>query len=172
MPDINKLGYKAYRDFVERLLNQLELILGEGGLVSVALFGSVAREEGTFHSDIDLLVIHRAEGRDPVEPFAKVLSRIDEWLEYQELRERGLYPSPEVIFMTSEELSQKPLILLDIMDHGMLLRDRHGFLSEKIKRLKGILERYGSQKILFNDGSWAWDLKPDWRPGDVIEIKI
>lgn len=166
------LGYAAYQNFIGRLVGQLELICGEEGIVSVALFGSVAREEGTVHSDIDLLVIYAVGGGDPVEPFAKLLSRIDQWPEYQELRERGIYPSPEVIFMTPEELSRKPLILLDIVDHGVLLRDWHGFLSDKIERLKGIMKRFGSQKILFDDGSWAWDLKPDWQPGEVIEIEI
>jgi len=167
-----RLGYEAYRAFIERLLDQLELVFGEGGIISVALFGSVARGEGTVHSDIDLLVVHRAEGGDPVEPFVKVMSRIDRWREYQELWAQGLYPSPEVIFMTPGELSRKPLILLDIVDHGLLLRDRHGFLSEKIERFKGIMKRSGYQKIIFDDGSWAWDLKPDWQPGDVIQIEI
>ena len=74
--------------------------------------------------------------------------------------------------MTPEELSRKPLILLDIVDHGVLLRDWHGFLSDKLERLKDIMKRFGSQKILFDDGSWAWDLKPDWQPGEVIEIEL
>lgn len=166
------VGYEAYRGFLDRLLGQLELMLGEEGLVSAALFGSVAREQGTVESDIDLLVIHRAEGCDPIEPFAKVMSRMDGWPEYQELREQGLYPSPEVIFMTPNELSRQPLILLDIADHGRVLKDPHGFLSEKMERLKSIMKRLGSQKILFDDGSWAWDLKPDWRPGDTVQIEL
>lgn len=166
------LGYAVYKDFIEKLLDQMELVFGERGIVSVALFGSVAREEASVHSDIDLLAIHTAEGRDPVELFVQIMSRIDQWPEYQALRERGHYPSPEVIFMTPEELSRKPLILLDVVDHGLLLKDRQGFLSDKLEGLKGIMKQSGIQKILFDDGSWVWDLKPDWRPGDLIEIEV
>jgi hypothetical protein len=100
------------------------------------------------------------------------MARIDRWPEYSALRGRGLYPSPEVIFMTPEELSKNPLILLDILDHGMILRDRQGFLKAKMKKLKGILKRLGTQKIHFDDGTWAWDLKSDWCPGDLIEIEL
>jgi predicted nucleotidyltransferase len=60
------LGYDAYREFIGRLLDELGLILGEGGVISVALFGSVARGEGSANSDIDLLVIHGKDRTDPV----------------------------------------------------------------------------------------------------------
>jgi predicted nucleotidyltransferase len=132
----------------------------------------VARGEASANSDIDLLVIQGKERTDPVEPFAERMARIDRWPEYLTLRGRGLYPSPEVIFMTPAELSKNPLILLDILDHGMILRDRQGFLKAKMKKLKGILKRLGAQKIHFDDGTWAWDLKSDWRPGDLIEIEL
>ncbi|MDP3015469.1 MAG: hypothetical protein Q8N70_00140, partial [Deltaproteobacteria bacterium] len=91
---------------------------------------------------------------------------------YKKLLNRGLYPEPSCIFMTPKELSEKPLILLDIMDHGILLRDGEGFLAEKMKVLRGKLESMGAQKIVLEDGSWAWDLKPDLRIGQVFEITL
>jgi len=28
----------------------------------------------------------------------------------------------------------------------------------------------GSRKVILGNGSWYWDLKPDWKPGEVIEL--
>jgi len=59
---------------------------------------------------------------------------------------------------------------LDIMDHGLILKDERGFLRDLIQRFKERLREMGAKKIIHKDGSWAWDLKPDWRPGEVIEV--
>jgi hypothetical protein len=28
----------------------------------------------------------------------------------------------------------------------------------------------GSRRVELADGSWYWDLKPDWRPGEVVDL--
>jgi hypothetical protein len=28
----------------------------------------------------------------------------------------------------------------------------------------------GSRRVYLADGSWYWDLKPDFRPGEVVEL--
>jgi hypothetical protein len=28
----------------------------------------------------------------------------------------------------------------------------------------------GSRRIELPDGGWYWDLKPDWRPGEVVDL--
>lgn len=109
---------------------------------------------------------------DPLKRFVDMQLVIEDGRVYKELRARGFYPSPSPIFMTPNELSYKPLILLDIMDHGIILKDKKDFLSNKIQEFKKKLKELGSKKIVFEDGTWAWDLKSDWRSGETIEIAL
>jgi len=166
------IGYDTYKDFLIKLLNNSKFSFGEEVILSCALFGSVARGEAKTHSDVDLLVIHKQVEFDPVKRFVDILLDLRKEKEYLQLIEKGIYPEPNVIFVTPEEISHKPLILLDIMDHGLILLDEDGFLASKLKKLKEKLAEMGAEKIVLKDGSWAWDLKPDWKPGEVIEMVL
>lgn len=167
-----KLGYSDYNAFLTQLLNEVESQFGRNVIISVALFGSVARGEARPESDIDLLIIHKDLPYDPVKRFVKAILALEEKEEYNRLIKRGIYPQPTAIFMSSQELSQKPLILLDILEDGIILKDEGRFLLQKMEALKGKLKEMRSQKIILEDGSWAWDLKPDWHPGELIEIVL
>ena len=166
------LSYRDYREFLDSLLLKVECRFAPARILAVALFGSVSRGEAGPYSDIDLLFIHEHIPDDPIKRLVDVLLEIKKDDVYEKLVDRGLFPEPSCIFMTSTELSQKPLILLDIMDHGILLKDKEGFLTGKIKVLQKKLERMGSRKIVLKDGSWAWDLKPDLKIGEVFEITL
>ncbi len=164
------IGYDTYKDFLEKLLSNLRSSFGEEVILACALFGSVARGEAKAHSDVDLLVIHKQVAFNPVKRFVETLLDLRKEKEYLQLIEKGIYPEPSVIFVTPEEISHKPLILLDIMDHGLILLDEGGFLAIKLKKLKERLAEMGAEKIVLKDGSWAWDLKPNWKPGEIIEV--
>lgn len=166
------LSYIDYKEFLDLLLAKIESHFAPTRLISVALFGSVSRGEAGPFSDIDLLFINAETQFDPIKKLVDVLLEIREKEAYQRLTEKGLFPEPSCIFMTPEELSQKPLILLDIMDHGILLKDQDGFLAKKIASLQEKLQKMGTQKIVLKDGSWAWDLKPDLKIGEVFEITL
>ena len=47
----------------------------------------------------------------------------------------------------------------------MLRRSRR-----KLAALRRRLAELGSRRIELADGSWYWDLKPDLRPGEMIEL--
>jgi hypothetical protein len=49
------------------------------------------------------------------------------------------------------------------------LYDREGFLQSALGRLKARLESLGARRI-WRGNAWFWDLKPDFKPGDVIEL--
>jgi len=104
--------------------------------------------------------------------FTKILFSLKKRKEYKRLLSKGLYPDPYPILMTPEELSENPLILLDILEEGIILYDKDSFLKEKFKKFKEKLKILGARKIIFENGSWAWDLKPNWKPGEIIEIRI
>lgn len=118
LDDGGKLDYDRCRGLLARLLATMQDVFG-ADLLSVALFGSVARGEG---------------GR------------------------------------TSDRIKTHPWLLLDVLDHGIILFDREGVLQNELERLKERLRSLGARKVALADGSWYWDLKPDWKPGEVVEL--
>jgi predicted nucleotidyltransferase len=136
----------------------------------VALFGSVARGEASELSDIDLLAILKGTASDPMQRFLYILRELRKDPEYLRLRGEGFLPDPFPIFLTEKELDVRSLILLDVLDHGIILYDEENCLKRRLEALERRLRELGSKKIYLSDGSWFWDLKPDWKPGEIIEL--
>jgi hypothetical protein len=49
------------------------------------------------------------------------------------------------------------------------LVDRGGFLTHAFERLRERLTKLGARRI-WRGNAWFWDLKPDYRPGDVFKL--
>ena len=163
------IGYDTYKKLLSQLLQDLRNAFGAEVILPYALFGSVARGEARPDSDIDLLIIHEPVDFRPVGRFVDVLLDLRESDEYRQLKEAGFSPDPYPVFMTEEEIYERPLILLDIMDHGIIIYDS-GVLRKRFESLSKRLTELGTRKIILEDGSWYWHLKPDWKPGEVIEL--
>jgi predicted nucleotidyltransferase len=140
------------------------------GILSVAVFGSIARNKGTATSDIDLLVLHKGKRKEIEDGVIDIILKLRESHEYKKLEEAGFHPQISPIFMSTERLKKHPWILLDVIDHGVILFDDGNVLENEFKAIKEKLKKLGSKKVVLPDSSWYWDLKPDMKPGEVIEI--
>lgn len=140
-------------------------VLGER-LISLVLFGSVARGAAAVTSDIDLLAI--ADGvpwslRDRRRPFLQTWEAVRKaqglpWVEWNlvvKSREEGLHRSP---------------LYLDMVDDGVLLLDRDGFFAAVLDGLRRRMKDLGSRRVVLPNGSWYWILKSDYRFGEEIEL--
>jgi hypothetical protein len=58
---------------------------------------------------------------------------------------------------------------LDMVEEARVLLDRGGFFQAKLENLRQRLGELSARKVRFKGGSY-WILKPDYRPGDVIEL--
>ncbi len=163
------IGYEDYKAYLHALVDALKHSYGEGELLGCVLFGSVARGEARPDSDLDLLVVHRGGLADPLGRFLEVMERLRGEEPYLRLAAAGLRPDPYPVFLTERELWERPLILLDPLDHGILLWES-GILKARFEALRRRLRELGAEKVTLPDGRWYWDLKPDWRPGEVIEL--
>lgn len=165
------IGYDTYKVLLDNIVELLKFHFGEDFL-SCALFGSVARNEALPQSDIDLLIVHQSCGYRPMERFLKVLRDLekDKEKEYKRLKKDGFLPDPYPVFLDEKELEKNPLILLDVLDHGIILYDHDGILEKRLFSFKKRLQELGAKKVSLPDGSYYWDLKPDWKPKEVIEI--
>jgi hypothetical protein len=138
-------------------------------LVAIALFGSVARGEARPQSDLDLYVVTRKPS--PGDPrLREMWGRIDASSEYRALVRAGYRPTPSPVPHTIGDLARHPWILLDIAHHGVILHDPESILERELNLVRRRMAELGSRRVELPDGSWYWDLKPDWRPGEVIEL--
>ena len=154
----------------ERVVGVYRAALGND-LVAVAMFGSVARGAAGPESDLDLYVVTRTRVSALLDPRLDTAQEgIHQSAEYQALVREGYTPEPMPVFHTIEHLRKHPWILLDISHHGRILHDCDGVLGRELEAVRHRLAELGAKRIEQPDGSWYWDLKPDWRPGDVIEL--
>ena len=153
----------------ERVVGLYRAALGDD-LVAVACFGSVARGTAGPDSDLDLYVVTRQSEPVWLDPRLRQRWKIRETPEYQRLVRSGYRPDPSPIFHTMEQLREHPWILLDIADHGVLLYDPSGVLAAELDAVRRRLRELGARRVEQPDGRWYWDLKPDWQPGQVIEL--
>ncbi len=153
----------------ERVVAEYRAALDDD-LLAVACFGSVARGEAEPESDLDLYVVTRTRVPSLIDPRLERVRQLRETPEYQTVAREGHRPDTVPIFHTAAELAAHPWILLDIADHGVILYDPEGILDRELNAVRRRLHELGSKRIERPDGSWYWDLKPDWRPGDVVEL--
>ena len=139
-------------------------------LVTVAVFGSVGRGTARSTSDIDLLLVV-----DPL-PDGR-LARVREFeaveralaAPLREARERGVTTEVSPVFKTPQEIAAGSPLLLDMTDDARVLVDRDGFLARSLDALRARLSSRGARRI-WRGNAWFWDLKPDYRPGEVFEL--
>jgi len=136
----------------------------ESRLVSLAVFGSVGRGTARDNSDVDLLLIVTDLPRGRV-------ARAEEFLAVERTVVAALPGAPALspVFKTPAEAQAGSPLFLDMIDDARILVDRDGFLAAVLARLAGRLLELGSRRV-WQDGWWYWDLKPDYRPGEVFEL--
>ena len=159
---------EKWRALAERVAAEYRAALGDY-LVALACFGSAARNQARPDSDLDLYVVTRRPV-SPLDPRLGLAGRLRYTPEYRALAHLGYHPDPMPIFHAIATLRTRPWILLDIADHGVILLDAEGILARELEAVRGRLQELGSRRVELPDGSWYWQIKPDWRPGETVEL--
>jgi predicted nucleotidyltransferase len=159
----------ALHDVAARYAKILETVL-EANLVSVVLYGSVARREATATSDIDLFVVceHLPEGRfarlESLQPIERQLGSV-----LTGLRAGGIDTRLAVIARTRSEAARTVPLYLDMVEDAQILYDRDGFFAGVLARLRTRLRELGAERRRRGRVRY-WVLKPDYVPGEVITL--
>jgi len=159
-----------FRPLLEALLSICRRYYGPR-LVALAIFGSLGRGTAGPESDVDLLIVCRDL------PPGRIL-RVEEfgaWVEpdletfLEQLAAGGIHTRLSPVFKTPEELEAGSPLLLDMVEDAVILYDPEGALASRLRRLRERLAELGARRI-WRGEQWYWDLKPDYRPGEVFEL--
>ena len=166
-----RLTYEMYKPLLERFVSAIEEVFGEP-LVSIVVYGSVARGDAGPESDVDVLLVLEDAApvyTDRLRPLIPVLGRLRKQPCWKELETRGIYPSFSVMVFSREEADQNRYLYLDMVEDARILKDRGDFFRNRLRALSGRLQELGARKVQ-RDGNWYWDLKPDLVPGEVVAL--
>ncbi|MGB9728166.1 MAG: nucleotidyltransferase domain-containing protein [Nitrososphaeria archaeon] len=161
----------TYLKLVNEYVNEIKKVL-DGKLVSVCLFGSIARGDFTRESDIDLLIIAKNVPDDVGRRhslFREARRKIISSNIAESVRKMGYSTTFSEIILTPDEVKEHPPILLDMVEDGIILYDDNNFLSSIIDEVKERLKRLGSKRIRLKHG-WYWLLKPEAKFGEEIIV--
>lgn len=160
---------ESFERLFGEILNALQENYGER-LVSLAVFGSVARGTQRPDSDVDLLVVC-----NPLPPGR--MRRIAEFEEVEkilapalsDLERQGISTFLSPVLKTPAEMDRGSVFYVDLVEDARLLYDRGDFLKGFLARLRRRLEQLGARRIR-RGNAWYWDLKPDFKPGEIFEL--
>lgn len=169
MTEAGRALKEPYRSVLAELVEALKRRLGDS-LVSVVLYGSVARGEARADSDVDLLIV--AEGL-PRSRFERqdLFMEVEEGLKplIEEAERLGCVIDFSPILKTPEEAARTSPLYLDMVEDAVILYDKDNFFRRILERLKKRLEELGAERVRCGK-LWYWRLKRDYKFGEVIEL--
>lgn len=163
------IGYHHFKPLLDQFVRRVQTALG-GNVVSVVLYGSVARGEAKPESDVDLLlVLEKASPvyRDRLRPIFPVLRELQAHPCWTALADQGISPSFSVLVLSRDEADRNRSFYLDMIEEARILVDREDFFQRRLNVLRNRLRELGARKVR-EDGTWYWDLKPDLHLGENI----
>jgi len=161
---------QKYYDFIERLLMEVMNFYGDR-LISLVIFGSVASDTFRPDSDIDFLIIAKDLPAGRVKRVEEFMKNVEAKLQkdIMKLSEEGIHITLSPVFKTPEEVQIGSPLFLDMTENARILFDKDSFFKKYLEILKTKLKILGARKV-YSKGGYYWELKPDYKFGDIIEL--
>jgi len=138
---------------------------------SFAVYGSVARGSATINSDIDVLLISEDLNGSLGSRIGQ-LYRVEESLrpELEWLSKNKIHTGFSFYPLRKLEAQGLPTLFLDLTEDAVILYDKDHFLERMLLELKMKLLKLGARRVFIDKEKWYWDLKPDYKFGEIIEV--
>lgn len=165
------ITYRTYEPLLDCFVSLVQEALGDR-VVSLILYGSVARGEARPESDVDVLLVLKDAPpvyRDRLRPLLPILRRLRQGSCWKDLEAQGLSPSLSVIVLSREEADRNRCLYLDMLEDARILVDRENVFQNRLRTLGTRLRELGARRVQKN-GDRYWDLKPDLTPGEFVTL--
>jgi nucleotidyltransferase len=160
---------EPYKSLLEKLTKLLQEEF-QDKLISVVLFGSIARGDNRKDSDIDLLLVIKDLPKTITERvilFDKVERKLDD--DIMRLMDEGYYVTFSPILKTPEEAMRFSPIYMDMTEDAIILYDRNEFFRKVLEKTKKRLKELGFERVWLSKKSWYWR-KRDYKFGEIIDF--
>ena len=161
-------GYPTYKPLLDCSVASVQETFNSA-VLSVVLYGSVARGNATTESDVDLLLVLKKAPpvfRERVQLLLPILRHLRRQAFWAALVAQRIFPSPNIVILSREEADQNLPLYLDMIEEAQILLDRGHFFRHRLDKLQDRLRQLGARKI-WRDSGWYWYLKPDLKPDEV-----
>lgn len=155
------------------LLNNMLKIMKEefkDDLISVVVYGSVARGDNRNDSDVDLLIIMKNLPKDSMLKRIRLFeTKVEDNLNLDEYWKMGYYISLSPVLKTPEEAEKFSPPYLDMVYDAVILYDSNYFFTRILQKLRDRLKELGAERVRMGK-KWYWVLKKDSRFGETVEL--
>ncbi len=131
-------------------------------IISVVIYGSVARGSATEVSDLDLLIITKE-----LPSSWGLRKELFSSLSFDIAVNHGIRISP--FLLTLQEAEKTQPIYLDMTREAIILYDENDFVRKILHQLQVKLNALGAQRFLYKN-KYIWKLKENFHIGEVIEF--
>jgi len=141
-------------------------------LVSVVLYGSVARGTAGVTSDIDLFVVARGLPESFYDR-ANIIGEVVRQVHDSKVRlwkESGKFANVDILPLTPEEAQAPRLLYLDFLFDSTILYDQENFMRGCLERMRDRIKQSGGRRVTMPSGKWYWSLAEHGNKG--VEVTV
>lgn len=169
MSELNiKFHSLEQKEYFYKLIQKIQDFY-ETNLMSLAIFGSMARKENRPNSDCDLLIIlnnnYKKSNLEKIKEFVQLEFSLD--TDEERCFKSGVRMEISSLILTQEQASHFNPLYLDMAEHVIIIMDQNNFLANHLLWVQSKMKQWGSKKVKRANG-WYWDIKPNLQWGEII----
>jgi hypothetical protein len=167
--DFDRVSY-IFRDYLYNFVKLMKENYKED-LLSIILFGSVARGKWNNASDIDLFIIftNKSSLRTTINNrLTKIISDYERKSKLRNSKGNRLFSTIQDISLVLKDLHTFRTIYYDIAMDGIILFDRGQTGFQFLKKIKKRIEEKGLKRIFIKENDYYWERNVKF--GEIIEL--
>jgi len=167
--DFDRVSY-IFRDYLYNFVRLLKENYKED-LLSIILFGSVARGKWNNESDIDLLIIFSNKSSIKItinNRLTKIISDYERKSKLKNSKGDRLFSTIQDISLLLKDLHTFRTIFYDIAMDGIILFDRNQTGFHFLKKIKKRIEEKGLKRVFIKENDYYWERNVKF--GEIIEL--
>ncbi len=163
--DFDRVSY-IFRDYLYNFVRLLKENYKED-LLSIILFGSVARGKWNNESDIDLFILFSNKSSIN-NRLTKIISDYERKSKLKNSKGDRLFSTIQDISLLIKDLHKFRTIFYDIAMDGIILFDRNQTGFHFLKKIKKRIEEKGLRRVFIKENDYYWERNVKF--GEIIEL--